>query len=198
MKFKLLFIFLIATFNFYCATLKQTINPLENPLLSWIFDKSCISVDIPPITLTTEKTVLEKQILGEKTELMPDGWIILMPNYVHPYSFETINQDKSIKTEIDTILLYKTTMDFLMFKNYVGINQNGDFLILPERFRNVTDKKYLEIAYQLTKIMNSSKNKVYEYLKTKEVALAQQFLEDYNNTFQFNGWRYDEKKGWYK
>ncbi len=198
MKIKVLFIFLFAIFHFYCATVKQTLNPLENPLLSWIFDKSCISVDIPPITLTTEKTILEKQIIGERTELIPEGWIILLPNYVPPYSFEQIREDRNIKTEIETIVLYKTTIDFLMFKNYIGMNQYGDFLVLPDHFRNITEKKYLEIAIQLTKVMNSSKDKVYEYLKTKEVILAQQFLDDYKNTFQFNGWRYDEKKGWYK
>lgn len=181
-----------------CATIRQTVNPLENPLLSWLFDKSCISVDVPPITLTTEKTILEKQILGEKTELMPEGWIILSPNYVEPFNSLKFQYNENIRKEIENITLYKSTIEYYIIKNYVGINQNGDFLILPDKFRSITEKKHLEIAVNLINIMNQSKKKIYDFLKEKNMNLANEFLEEYNNKFQFLGWRYEEKKGWYK
>ncbi|MFN3604349.1 MAG: hypothetical protein ACK4UJ_06545 [Leptonema sp. (in: bacteria)] len=195
---KLFFIIIFTILFEQCATVRQTINPLENPLLSWIFDKSCISVDIPPITLTTEKTVLERQILGEKTELVPDGWIVLSPSYSFPFSSELLKNEEAIRFEWETILLYKSTLEFYIKKNYIGIHKNGDFLILPEKYRISTEKKHLEIVNPLIEIVNNSKNKIYEYLKSKEEALANQFLDEYNNTFQYMGWRYDEKQGWYK
>lgn len=199
MKYKKIYIIIIIILlHANCATIRQTVNPLENPLLSWLFDKSCISVDVPPITLTTEKTIFEKQILGEKTELLPEGWIILSPNYVEPFNSLNYLYNENIRKEIETIRLYKSTIEYYIIKNYIGINQNGDFLILPDQFRTISEKKHLEIALNLISIMNQSKKKIYDFLKEKNENLANQFLEEYNNNFQFIGWRYDEKKGWYK
>ncbi|MCB1146972.1 MAG: hypothetical protein KDK38_09230 [Leptospiraceae bacterium] len=41
----------------------------------WLYS-SCCSIVIPPVTLTGNKTAMEKQIIGEKAELEKDVWMI--------------------------------------------------------------------------------------------------------------------------
>ncbi|GIX42372.1 MAG: hypothetical protein KatS3mg129_2105 [Leptospiraceae bacterium] len=196
MKFyKLIFISFLMILS--CSTVNEVVNPLQNPLTSWIFDKSCISVDVPPITLTSEKTAIEKQILGEKTELYPDGWLIISSNYVSVYQ-EQISLEPEIKKHLETLSLYKDAVEYYMIRDYIGIDTQGNFLIVPDRYRTETNFRQLEIAIELVDIMNFNKNKVYYYLLKKDKKLAEDFSKRILKSFQDAGWNYDSKLGWYK
>ncbi|MCS7204881.1 MAG: hypothetical protein NZ853_04230 [Leptospiraceae bacterium] len=193
-------ILLVSFFSYfsYCATVNEVVNPLQNPLTSWIFDKSCISVDVPPITLTSEKTAIEKQILGEKTELVPEGWIITSSNFVNPIREKQLTIYEEIREPLEKLELYKSMMEYYMLRDYIGIDGFGNFLLVPETYRKTTDFKHLELAQQGILIMNQNKEKVVLFLQKKDQQLAQSFLESYKKSFRHLGWNYDPKIGWYK
>jgi hypothetical protein len=180
-----------------CATINEVVNPLQNPLTSWIFDKSCIAVDVPPITLTSEKTSIERQILGEKTELYPDGWLIVSPNYVSVFQENAISEP-TIKKNLEVLTLYRDTLEYYVFREYIGIDDKKNFVIVPDRFRKQTDLKDLQIARELVQIINYNKNRVYDYLVAKDKKIAEDFTFRYLKLYQEVGWNYDVKMGWYK
>ncbi len=180
-----------------CATVNEVINPLQNPLTSWIFDKSCISVDIPPITLTSEKTSIERQILGEKNELYPDGWLIVSPNYVSVFQENAISEP-TIKKNLEVLTLYRDTLEYYVLREYIGIDDKKNFVIVPDRFRKQTNLKDLQIARELVQIINYNKNKIYDYLLLKDKKIAEDFTFRYLKLYQELGWNYDIQMGWFK
>ncbi len=181
-----------------CATVKQVINPLENPLTSWIFDKSCISVDIPPITLTSEKTIIEKQLLGENIEIAKDGWLLSTPNYVAPIREETLILEPEVQQDFEFIEIYKEIVESYLIRGYLGIDNKGNLKVVPEILRGFTELKHLRISRELATIMNQKKTNIYQYLEKKYPDIAFNFLENYYNLFKNYGWKYDDKKGWIK
>ncbi len=188
--------YIMILFILSCSTVNEVVNPLENPLTSWIFDKSCISVDIPSITLTAEKTSFEKQILGENTELFKEGWLIASMNYVNPQKELVIEPE--IKKEIEIINAYHNTLEYLMINNYIGIDPESNLLIVPDKFRTTTIIKYKQIALDVIEIVNVNKNKVYQYFLKKDKTLAEEFLKQFYKNYSDLGWNYDQKLGWFK
>jgi hypothetical protein len=195
MNHKIQYIFLMGIIS--CSTINEVVNPLQNPLTSWIFDKSCISVDIPPITLTSEKTAIEKQILGEKTEISPDGWLIISPNYVANFEPQSAIEPE-LKKNLFTLSLYKDAVEYYIIREYIGIDEKGNLLVVPEKLRNFNDYKHIRVAKELIDIMNQNKNIIYQYYLQKDKKIAEDFINQYIKTFQSLGWNYDSKMGWYK
>jgi hypothetical protein len=195
MNHKIQYIFLMGIIS--CSTINEVVNPLQNPLTSWIFDKSCISVDIPPITLTSEKTAIEKQILGEKTEISPDGWLIISPNYVANFEPQSTIEPE-LKKNLFTLSLYKDAVEYYIIREYIGIDEKGNLLVVPEKLRNFNDYKHIRVAKELIDIMNQNKNIIYQYYLQKDKKIAEDFINQYIKTFQSLGWNYDSKMGWYK
>ncbi len=195
MRFKVI---LVIIFLWRCSTVSEVVNPMQNPLTSWIFDKSCLSVDLPPITLTSEKTALERQILGDKTELLPNGWLITSTDYVSPLKEKELTNNPEIKESLEVLIIYKDMIEYLMIYNYIGIDSEGNLLIVPQNLRNTTNLKHLEIALKLIDVINFNKNKIYQYLIKNDKNIADDFLNRFTKSYNNLGWNYEKKTGWYK
>ena len=52
------------------------VQTVKDPLERIVREGSCISVDIPPITLTPRRTAAERQLIGEESDIEKDGWLI--------------------------------------------------------------------------------------------------------------------------
>ena len=61
---------------------------------------SCISIDLPPITLTPERTAAERQLLGEEQELEKDGWLIASAQSSLPYEKSPVADARGLPEEI--------------------------------------------------------------------------------------------------
>lgn len=195
MKFKVIFIMIILL---QCSTVSEVVNPIQNPLTSWIFDKSCLSVDLPPITLTSEKTALERQILGDKTELLPNGWLITSTDYVSPLKEKELTNNPEIKKSLEVLIIYKDMIEYFMIYNYIGIDKKGNLLMVPDNLRNTTNLKQQEIAIKLIDVINFNKNKIYQYLIKSDKNIADDFLDRFVKSYNNLGWNYEERTGWYK
>lgn len=181
-----------------CSTVSEVVNPMQNPLTSWIFDKSCLSVDLPPITLTSEKTALERQILGDKTELLPNGWLITSTDYVSPLKEKDLTNNPQVRESLEVLIIYKDMIEYFMVYNYVGIDKKGNLLIVPQNLRNITNSKHLEIALKLINLINFHKNNIYQFLIQNDQSIAEDFLNRFIKTYSNLGWNYEERIGWYK
>ncbi len=97
--------------------------------------KSCCVIKLPPITFTSERTSLEKQILGSYKEIRRDVWIISSAKTVTGLSSiqstntNISNKDlqlrKRVISAVQTIEYNKD--DVLKYKkfHYIGENRNG-------------------------------------------------------------------------
>lgn len=54
----------------------SALESVRDPALKFLRRGSCISVDIPPITLTPARTAAERQLIGEEGDIEQDGWLI--------------------------------------------------------------------------------------------------------------------------
>ncbi len=195
MKFKVIFFIIIL---WSCSTVTEVVNPMQNPLTSWIFDKSCLSVDLPPITLTSEKTALEKQILGDKTELLPNGWLITSTDYVSPLKEKGLASRPEIEESLEILIVYKDMVEYYMIYEYIGIDKKGNLLIVPQNLRSVSNIRHQQIAIKLIDIINFNKNKIYQFLIQNDKSIADDFLNRYIKSYNNLGWNYEEQRGWYK
>jgi hypothetical protein len=89
-------------------------------------------------------------------------------------------------------------LEYYVFREYIGIDDKKNFVIVPDRFRKQTDLKHLQIARELVQIINYNKNRVYDYLVAKDKKIAEDFTFRYLKLYQEVGWNYDVKMGWYK
>lgn len=195
MKFKVIFFIIIL---WSCSTVTEVVNPMQNPLTSWIFDKSCLSVDLPPITLTSEKTALEKQILGDKTELLPNGWLITSTDYVSPLKEKGLASRPEIEESLEILIVYKDMVEYYMIYEYIGIDKKGNLLIVPQNLRSVSNIRHQQIAIKLIDVINFNKNKIYQFLIQNDKSIADDFLNRYIKSYNNLGWNYEEQRGWYK
>ncbi len=49
---------------------------VKDPAVNLYRRGSCVSIDIPPITLTPARTAAERQLIGEDQEIEKDGWLL--------------------------------------------------------------------------------------------------------------------------
>lgn len=59
-----------------CFVQCSALESVRDPALKFLRRGSCISVDIPPITLTPARTAAERQLIGEEGDIEQDGWLI--------------------------------------------------------------------------------------------------------------------------
>ena len=58
------------------ATSCKIFDRTTQPIRRLYKQGSCIAIDLPPITLTPERTAAERQLIGEDRELEKNGWLI--------------------------------------------------------------------------------------------------------------------------
>lgn len=103
-------------------------------LIGSVFLHSCISIVVPPVTLTGNKTAMEKQIIGEKAELEKDVWMVASTRSTSQSELNNLDEDKSksIQKEnqytnegliISDVFLSK--LQVLKADSVVGENKNG-------------------------------------------------------------------------
>lgn len=74
---------------------------------SVIFFASCISITIPPITLTGSKTAVEKQIIGEENELEEDVWMISSAKVTSEVDLGDVSQGEQAKIDEENSYTYR-------------------------------------------------------------------------------------------
>ena len=158
------------------------------PFSSLLFS-SCCSIVIPPVTLTGEKTVIEKQILGEEREIEPDMWLL---SSARTSTLEKIErelteeerkklfQEDYLRFQAIAILeVFEEKLALLKKDGVVGENQEGLItnLLEVEEVRKELPDKILE-KYNPRYEKDPEKGKPYRMLiaTVKEINRARKLL----------------------
>ncbi|RME91678.1 MAG: DUF1318 domain-containing protein [Candidatus Hydrogenedentota bacterium] len=130
--------------------------------------QNCCSIVIPPVTLTGNKTAIEKQIIGEKTELEKDVWMVSSAKTTTTVANvteeeresdkakEVTNKNKHAKladdylfTALNILETYNKDLSELKADMVVGENKDGFLSILlneniqrPEKVEKKIKEKY--------------------------------------------------------
>ncbi len=70
------------------------VQSFTDPVTGILTRRSCISIDLPPITLTPERTAAERQLIGEDREIEENGWLIASAQSSRRY--QRTGTDKSL------------------------------------------------------------------------------------------------------
>ncbi len=93
---------------------------------------SCLSVMIPPITLTGTKTAVEKQIIGEENELEEDVWMISSARVTSEVDLGEASEDEQAKIDEENSYTYRA---------FAILNAFGDDLAQLKQDRVVGEDK---------------------------------------------------------
>lgn len=94
----------------------------------------CCSIVIPPVTLTGNKTAIEKQIIGEKNELEKDVWMISSAKTTSTVNLDLEDEKKRAKKEksnsyafeaLYLISIFGPKLDKLKADRVAGENNKG-------------------------------------------------------------------------
>ena len=118
--------------------------------VSW----QCCSIVIPPVTLTGQKTAIEKQIIGEQTEIEKDVWMVSSAKTTSKANLELENDEKKARENRDNSYTYRA---FAILEVY------GDSLarLKADRVVGENNKGYVSslINVKKTKISKANRKK---------------------------------------
>lgn len=170
---------------------------------------SLIAVDVPPITLTPARTAAERQLVGERQDIEPDGWIIAS-------SVSSVRgSDNKTATERETenvkeiyrltgfLEFYQPYVDEYKSAGVLGESFNGLLAYVPdsinkkpERYRN---REEIEYARTTAERVNQVRIRLNELLKTYESSDLMEELAGKHRTFKKvkrGEWWYASDKSW--
>ncbi len=202
---------LIATTLSQCVLLE----PVRDPAMQLLRRGACISVDVPPITLTPERTAAERQLIGTEGEIEEDGWLIASAQSVsgevgsaRPGDgvMTERREDRRYNIEADVLEFYYPVI--LKYRRDELLGEGFDGLLRPVpsslRRRSGTSDE-IENAAAVADEVNRARRWIYEYERARSGAsneererLRKEFLlRWYEAARNRSGeWIYTERKEW--
>ncbi len=135
---------------------------------------SCISFDIPPITLTPVQTAVERQLLGENVQIDPDGWLLhsaQSANYTdrssgqgtHKGNTKISSQIRRYYIEIGVLEYYEKAVNDYRIRQILGEGFDGKIRLVPYIFSKQGNKEERNIALLTAQEVNRSREWLYQY-----------------------------------
>jgi len=176
-----------------CTIIQTLTDPKENPLADVVNRCAIIQVDVPPITLTPERTAAERQLIGEEKELLPNGWLISSSGYLPPKTSLLDDLPVIIQAEYRMLVLYDDILLRYRYLEFLGEGRNGEVFFVPpalvRRSLNVTEKTKLEA---IVGEVNQSRKRIYGYYSKSNAVQAEDFKLSFFVAAGRNEWVKDE------
>lgn len=119
-----------------CAALRK----LTDPVTGLVKRGSCISIDLPPITLTPERTAAERQLVGENRELEPNGWLLASAQSASRYGGDSGRASQPLR-DIQRLYRERAVLEYyaefrleLQGKGVLGETAEGQLSVVPSGF----------------------------------------------------------------
>ncbi len=182
---------------------------------------SCISFEIPPITLTPTQTAIERQLLGEQIQIEPNGWLITSAqNLGQSYqSRSRVKQTKKQAIEAKRYYIEKGALEFYEKRisyyrsvHVIGESFDGKLRIIPVTLSPGATGEERVIVGLLIAEINRSRKWIYEYnlRKIERIGNTEETYQDsleevkqkyiyfyYEKSKKRSGeWRYTANKKW--
>lgn len=185
-----LLLLLVPSVGSACATVDRLKDPVQNNwFVEGLLNCSLISVDIPPITLTPERTAAERQLMGEEKELMPNGWLLSSSSYVPPAGDASRSLPSELRTEMRILALYDDIVVRYRYLEYLGEGRDGFLSFvpanLPGRALPMTERMRLQ---DIVNDVNRSRGRLYEYFAKVHPAQARAFRGSFLASAGRNEW----------
>lgn len=176
--------YVVVTFN--CATLRKIVDPVDNPILDKCSQASLISVDVPPITLTPERTAAERQLIGEEKQLLPNGWLISSSSYLSP---EIVQLPTQIQAEYRMLVLYDDILLRYRYLSFLGESKDGFVFFVPSHLirRPLANQERQRLQSIVTEV-NRSRQQIYAYYYSQGAATAESFRASFFLAAANNEW----------
>ncbi len=208
----ILLLLLALTAPFASCTLVETIlSPFNNILRRG----ACVSVDVPPITLTPERTAAERQLIGEDKELEKNGWLIASSQNAGQEKLAGERNEEGADRLAKTRLYYRQlgVLEFYeeMVRDYktgglLGEGRDGLLRPVPPRLAPRTGKYRVqaeqENALRVAEEVNRARRRILLYrLEKEEAGAKREELEREMRLFHIRqsrpgDWIQNEKGAW--
>lgn len=161
-----------------CTAAAKVTEPVTSPIGDVLRRLSCISVDVPPITMTPERTAAERQLIGEEKELMPNGWLISSSSYVSPGAIA--GAPPAVRPEFRLLSLYDDIILRYRYLDYLGEGRDGSLSFVPAKVagRELSGQERLRLQ-QIVNDVNQARRHIFEYY-LKE---SQRKADDFRTSF---------------
>ena len=157
-------------------------QPISEPTERILRRGSCIGLNIPPITITTEQTALERQLLGEEVQIEPNGWLLSSSQSIGHASGRTEGREgigeRAAKSDLNLLRryyvergileYYKKTLSYYRNNQIVGEGFDGKVRLVPFYLSQKGNEEERNLAKQLIPELNSSRIWLYNYYLKKE------------------------------
>ncbi|MCB1309826.1 MAG: DUF1318 domain-containing protein, partial [Leptospiraceae bacterium] len=199
-------------FIFTRCTLLQ---PVRDPIERIIRKGSCISIDIPPITLTPARTAAERQLIGEEGEVEEDGWLIASSQSTSEYDGVSGGQAVEGQGTMTALRRYHVETGVIEFYNepvreyraarVLGEGYDGRLHPVPAevaprqgRYRNPEE---MAIAAQIASEVNRAREWLYSYHSQNAPAdqsedIEKKYLRRFYLEARSGEWVLDENNRW--
>lgn len=163
-----------------CATIRKIVDPVDNPILDKCSQASLISVDVPPITLTPERTAAERQLIGEEKQLLPNGWLISSSSYLPPASSALSELPTHIQAEYRMLVLYDDILLKYRYLSFIGEAKDGFVFFVPSQLigRSLATQERQRLQSIVNEV-NRSRKQIYSYYSAQSSPVAESFRQSF-------------------
>ena len=177
-----------------CAALRK----LTDPVTGLVKRGSCISIDLPPITLTPERTAAERQLVGENKELEPNGWLLASAQSASRYGRESGRTSKPL-VEIQRLYRERAILEYyadflreLQGKGALGETFEGLIAGVPVGQLGADAGRItradLRRAVTITREVNEARRWIFEYYRSLDAKGAKPDDDRVKRLYQRNHW----------
>ena len=197
------------------------IQPIRDPAMQLLRRGACISVDIPPITLTPERTAAERQLIGTEGEIESEGWLIASAQSATSESrsvgaggsaangFDPASgENRRYRIEAGVLDFYQPTVLKFRRQELLGEGFDGRLRAVPGNLSRARFSEERDTAVEIAGEVNRARLWIYEYLRRSaadqsadaarlRTLRAQYLTRWYNEARSRSGeWVYNEEKRW--
>ncbi|MCR9140989.1 MAG: YdbL family protein [bacterium] len=196
------------------------IQPIRDPAMQLLRRGACISVDIPPITLTPERTAAERQLIGTEGEIESEGWLIASAQSASPEGRvpgaravagsndldALYGENRRYRIEAGVLDFYNPTVLKFRSQELLGEGFDGRLRVVPANLSRARFSEESDTAAEVAREVNRARLWIYEYLRSearktddaKLQSLRDQYLTRwYNEARSRSGeWIYSDRRQW--
>ncbi|KAB2934360.1 MAG: YdbL family protein [Leptonema illini] len=176
-----------------CTIYQRLTDPKENPLADVANRCAIVKVDVPPITLTPERTAAERQLIGEEKELLPDGWLISSSSYLPPQPSAVSHLPENVRAEYRMLVLYDDILLRYRYLEFLGEGRDGEVFFVPEKNagRRLNGEERIRLQAIVAEV-NRARKQIYRYYLENNETQAEDFRHSFFLAAGRNEWVRDE------
>lgn len=163
-----------AAFGLFFISNCRVLRGISDPAVRLYKRGSCISVDVPPITLTPSQTSIERQLIGDDVTLEENGWLVASAKSSRGSISKKENAEEARILYREIGILEYLEEDMLKYKRsgIIGESYDGNLYVLPGHLLpgngSGIDADEIRRASRIAEEINRSRKKIIQYHLSKE------------------------------